>query len=198
MVIDGHSDRVSGRPRRIVARRDLNLEGHGPRPLVAREPSTDIGEQGGALSPSGCRVAKGHAGKSLSQRSHLFHSVQLLEALLRFEPKWGSFSMLATALFGEPHETTPAVDRRWMDRDQTIPFQEAEHLSHRGTLDIEPFGERVHRDTLGFAQRRQGEELRNAQARWFEMSVIESRDLPSSLPRSKTIALIDPERLIDR
>jgi hypothetical protein len=30
------------------------------------------------------------------------------------------------------------------------------------------------------------------------MSVIESCDLPSSLPRSKTIALIDPERLIDR
>jgi hypothetical protein len=38
--------------------------------------------------------------------------------------------------------------------------------------------------------------LRNAQARWFEMSVIESRDLPSSLPRSKTNALIDPKRLV--
>jgi hypothetical protein len=106
--------------------------------------------------------------------------------------------MFATAFFGEPDETTPAVDRRWMDRDQTIPLQEAKHLPHRGPLDIEPFGERIHRDISGFVQRRQGEELRNAQARWFEMSVIESRDLPSRLPRSETIALVDPKRLIDR
>ena len=104
--------------------------------------------------------------------------------------------MFATAFFGEPDETTSAVDRRWVDRDQTIPLEEAKHLPHRGALDIEPFGERVHRDTSSFAQRRQGEELRNAQARGFEMSVIESRDLPSRLPRSKTIALVDPKRLI--
>ena len=104
--------------------------------------------------------------------------------------------MFATAFFGEPDETTPAVDGRWMDRDQTIPLQEAKHLPHRGALDIEPFGERVHRDAPGFAQRRQGEELRNAQARCFEMSVIESRDLPSCLPRSETIALIDPKWLV--
>lgn len=104
--------------------------------------------------------------------------------------------MSATARFGELDETASPVDRRWVDRDQTIALQEAKHLSHRSPLDIEPFGERVHRDTSGLAQRRQGEELRNAQARWCEMSVIELRDPPSSLPRSKTNALIDPKRLI--
>ena len=104
--------------------------------------------------------------------------------------------MSATAVFGEPDETASAVDRRWVDGDQAIALQEAKHLSHRGPLDIEPFGESVHRDTSGLAQRRQSEELRNAHACWFEMSVIESRDLPSSLPRSKTNALIDPKRLV--
>jgi hypothetical protein len=120
----------------------------------------------------------------------------LLEAVLRLEPKRGGFSMPATTLLGEPHETAPAVHPRGMDSDQAIALQEAKHLSHRGPLDIEPFGESVHRDISGLAQRRQSEELRNAQARWFEMSVIESRDLPSSLPRSKTNALIDPKRLV--
>ena len=198
MVIDGDDDCVCGRSCRIVARRDLNLEGHGPCPVVTREPSTDIGEQGGASSLSGCRVAKGHAGKSLSQRSHLFRSVQLLETLLRLEPKNGCFSMSATARFGELDETASPVDRRWVDRDQTIALQEAKHLPHRGPLDIESFGKRVHRDASRFAQRRQGEKLRDPQASWLEMGVIESRDPPRGLPRSKTIALIDPKRLIDR
>jgi hypothetical protein len=134
----------------------------------------------------------------LSQRRHFVRSVQLLEAVLSLEPKRGRLSVPATTLLGEPHETTPAVHRRWMDSDQAIALQEAKHLSHRGPLDIESFGKRAHRDISGLAQRRQSEELRNAKARWFEMSVIESRDPPSSLPRSKTIALIDPKRLIDR
>ena len=85
-----------------------------------------------------------------------------------------------------------------MDRDQTIALQEAKHLPHCRPLDIEPFGNRVHRDASCFAQRRQGEKLGDPQAGWLEMGVIESRDPPRGLPRSKTIALIDPKRLIDR
>jgi hypothetical protein len=75
----------------------------------------------------------------------------LLKAPLGFEPKRGRFGVSATALFGEPNETASAVDRRWMDSDQAIALQEAEHLPHRGPLDIEPFGKRVHRDASGFA-----------------------------------------------
>jgi hypothetical protein len=122
----------------------------------------------------------------------------LFEAPLRLKPKSGRFSVSATALFGELDETASAVDGRWMDIDQAIALQEAKHLPHRGPFDIEPFGKSVHRDISRFAKRRQGKELSNAQARWPEMGIIESRDLPSGLPRSKTIALIDPKRLIDR
>ena len=89
--------------------------------------------------------------------------------------------MSATAVFGEPDETASAVNRRGMDVDKAITLEETKHLPHRGPLDIEPFGKRVHRDISGLAQRRQSEELRNAQARRFEMGVIESRDLPSGL-----------------
>src|ERR1700722_13986008 len=93
VVIDGDNDGVSGRPRRIVARRDLNLEGHGPCPVFLRERSTDIVEQGGASGPSGRHVAKSYARKSLSQRRYFVRSVQLLEAVLSLEPKRGRFSM---------------------------------------------------------------------------------------------------------
>ncbi len=106
--------------------------------------------------------------------------------------------MLATAFFGEPDETASAVDRRGMDGDQAIALEKTKHLAHRGPLDIEALCKRVHRNISGFPQRRQSEELRNAQACWFEMSVIETRDLPRSLPRDKAIALIDPKRLVRR
>ena len=104
--------------------------------------------------------------------------------------------MSATALVGEFDETASPVHGRRMDRDQAISLEEAKHLSHRGPLDIEAFGKRVHRNISGFVQRRQSEELGDAQACWFEMGVVKSRDLPSRLPRSETIALIDPKRLV--
>ena len=59
--------------------------------------------------------------------------------------------MSATALFGEPDETASAVDRRWMVVDEAVALEEAKHLPHRGPLDIEPFGKRVHRDASRFA-----------------------------------------------
>ena len=90
--------------------------------------------------------------------------------------------MPAMALLGESDETAPAVHRRGMDVDKAIALQEAKHLAHRGPFDIEAFGKRVHRHTSRFAERRQGKELRNAQACWLEMGVVESRDLPSGFP----------------
>ena len=105
--------------------------------------------------------------------------------------------MSATAFFGESDETASPVHRRGTDHDEAVALEETKHLPHRGPLDIEAFCKRVHRDVSRFVERRQSEELRNAQARGFEMGVIEARDLPSGLSRSKTIALIDPKRLMD-
>src|ERR1700760_3548014 len=61
------------------------------------------------------RVAKIHVRKSLSQRLHVFRSVQLSEAPLRFEPKRRGFGMSATAFFGQSDEAAsplhpPGVD----------------------------------------------------------------------------------------
>ena len=105
--------------------------------------------------------------------------------------------MSATAFFGQSDEAASPVHRRRMDLDEAVALEETKHLPHRGPLDIEAFRKRVHRDVSGFTERRQSKELRDAQPRGFEMGVIEARDLPSGLPRSKAVALIDPKRLMD-
>jgi hypothetical protein len=122
----------------------------------------------------------------------------LLELPLRFPPEGRRSVVQAPSFFGKLNEAASAVCGRRPDRDEAVAFKEADHLSHRRPFDIEPFGKGVDRGTSHLVQCCQREELRDAQARRLEMTIVEAGNLPACLPHCEAVALIDSKRLVER